>query len=249
MADYPDWITYAPLNRSWDLVRNATTTRLCEVKGIAIHYTQAPGQPISATRDYFNGKINAGVFAQDLNQTEQGGVFGAHFIVGESAILALAPDPTYIFNHAGDDWSKGGNPNRWSSNTNKYVRGGANPYTIGIEHYHPDETGKFTEPVLKNSHQLVSWLRSKYGSGIDIGRHYDYTGKACPVWYAPVILGSIGKGNGRAYDTKKQVLFPNDNKEEKITEEQERGLKNRRWNLLLGYYLQSDKNNIPGGLL
>lgn len=56
--------------------------------------------------------------------------------------------------------------------------------TISIEVCHPDETGKFNEKTYKSLVKLVAWL-AKSG-GLDIShviRHYDITGKECPLYY------------------------------------------------------------------
>lgn len=56
--------------------------------------------------------------------------------------------------------------------------------TISIEVCHPDETGKFTETTYQSLVQLTAWLCDAAGLGAeDIIRHYDVTGKLCPLYY------------------------------------------------------------------
>lgn len=242
MASYPSWIEYAPLKRNWEFARVGKTSRLCEVKSIAIHYTEAPGQTANEIRAWFNN--DAGPNQQklhDLTAIGQGSpFFGTHFVVDKTKVLALAPDPSYIFYHVGDKWANAANRNYWNQNKTKYIRGDANYYAIGIEHCHDDETGKLAEATLKNSHKLVTWLKEQYGKGLEIGRHYDYSGKCCPLYFAPIIEGR------NDYD-------PNTNRTKfestEPTQQSEIQLKNYRWSLLLGYYRQSDPNAVPPAIL
>ncbi len=64
-----------------------------------------------------------------------------------------------------------------------------NDYTISIETCHPDETGKFTETTYRTLIKLVSWLCEEYGLTADqVIRHYDVSGKYCPMYYCPNTL-------------------------------------------------------------
>ena len=65
----------------------------------------------------------------------------------------------------------------WASNK-------ANYYSISIENCHLDETGKFTDATYWSDVHLVAYLTEKYDlEREDILRHYDITGKDCPLWY------------------------------------------------------------------
>ena len=69
--------------------------------------------------------------------------------------------------------------NEWSYCTNQ-----ANGYSISIECCHPDKTGKFNRETEESLIALCAYLCGKFGlSEKDIIRHYDVTGKACPLWY------------------------------------------------------------------
>lgn len=69
--------------------------------------------------------------------------------------------------------------NEWSYCTNQ-----ANGYSISIECCHPDKTGKFNRETEESLIALCAYLCGKFGlSENDIIRHYDVTGKACPLWY------------------------------------------------------------------
>ncbi len=56
--------------------------------------------------------------------------------------------------------------------------------TLSIEVCHPDEGGQFSAPTYQSLVQLTAWLCQSYGlAGSDVIRHYDVTGKQCPVYY------------------------------------------------------------------
>lgn len=60
--------------------------------------------------------------------------------------------------------------------------GAHNGKAIQIEMCHPDATGRISEATLNNVVGLCRELISEYGCK-DIIRHYDVTGKRCPLWY------------------------------------------------------------------
>ena len=56
--------------------------------------------------------------------------------------------------------------------------------TISIEVCHPDESGKFTEASYNRLVELCTWICRECGfSSKNIIRHYDITGKACPLYF------------------------------------------------------------------
>lgn len=65
-----------------------------------------------------------------------------------------------------------------------YASNKRNEDTISIEVCHPDETGEFTQDSYNSLVHLVAWLSTKYNLTPDqIIRHYDVTGKLCPLYY------------------------------------------------------------------
>lgn len=65
-----------------------------------------------------------------------------------------------------------------------YASNDRNNDTISIECCHPDETGKFNEKTYKSLVILVSWICCEYNlKEKDIIRHYDVSGKMCPLYY------------------------------------------------------------------
>lgn len=65
-----------------------------------------------------------------------------------------------------------------------YCSNNRNSDTVSIECCHPDETGEFTPETYASLVRLCRWLADVYGIDADgIIRHYDVTGKACPLYY------------------------------------------------------------------
>ena len=59
-----------------------------------------------------------------------------------------------------------------------------NKDTISIEVCHPDESGKFTDETYDSLVKITVWLCEVCGmDSSDIIRHYDITGKQCPLYF------------------------------------------------------------------
>ena len=56
---------------------------------------------------------------------------------------------------------------------------------MSIEVCHPDETGQFTAASMSSLVRLTAWLCEAFGLDPETGviRHYDVTGKECPLYY------------------------------------------------------------------
>ena len=110
------------------------------------------------------------------NQKNGGRYVSSHFIVGlEGEILRCVPE-----------------------NEVAYCSNQANTYSISIECSHPDATGKFTDATTASAAELCAYLLKKYGLTVDdLIRHYDVTGKQCPLWYAPTKYQSADVAKAR----------------------------------------------------
>ncbi len=66
-----------------------------------------------------------------------------------------------------------------------YASNNRNGDTIAIECCHPDATGEFTAATYEALVRLTAALCNTYGLSPDDGviRHYDITGKKCPLYY------------------------------------------------------------------
>ncbi len=79
-----------------------------------------------------------------------------------------------------------------------YCSNSANTYSISIECCHPDATGKFTDDTTNSAAELCAYLLKKYNLTVDdLIRHYDVTGKQCPLWYVPTKYQSEAVANAR----------------------------------------------------
>ncbi len=66
-----------------------------------------------------------------------------------------------------------------------YCSNDRNQDTISIECCHPDESGEFTQATYDSLVRLTQWLCEsfKLDGSEDVIRHYDVTGKECPLYY------------------------------------------------------------------
>ena len=66
-----------------------------------------------------------------------------------------------------------------------YCSSDRNGDTVSIEVCHPDETGQFTAASMSSLIRLTAWLCEAFGLDPETGiiRHYDVTGKECPLYY------------------------------------------------------------------
>ena len=110
------------------------------------------------------------------NQKSGGRYVSSHYIIGlEGEILRCVPE-----------------------NEVAYCSNQANTYSISIECCHPDATGKFTEETTNSAAELCAYLLKKYGLSVnDLIRHYDVTGKQCPLWFVPTKYQSEAVANAR----------------------------------------------------
>lgn len=87
---------------------------------------------------------------------------GAHFIIGlDGEIIQCVPltEITYCSNNRNVD-------------------------TVSIECCHPDDSGQFTEETYTSLVKLCRWLMERYNlDKRDVIRHYDVTGKLCPLYF------------------------------------------------------------------
>ncbi|MCI8682928.1 MAG: N-acetylmuramoyl-L-alanine amidase [Lachnospiraceae bacterium] len=65
-----------------------------------------------------------------------------------------------------------------------YASNDRNVDTLSIECCHMDETGQFTQETYDSLVELTAWLCGKFNLPVeDVIRHYDVTGKECPIYY------------------------------------------------------------------
>ena len=66
-----------------------------------------------------------------------------------------------------------------------YASNSRNDDTVSIEVCHPDETGEFSQVTYDRAVELTAWLCKEFhlDPEEDVIRHYDVTGKLCPLYY------------------------------------------------------------------
>ncbi|MDO4321543.1 MAG: peptidoglycan recognition family protein [Lachnospiraceae bacterium] len=65
-----------------------------------------------------------------------------------------------------------------------YASNSMNHLSISIENCHLDDSGRFTEETYESCVHLTAYLVAEYGlKRENIIRHYDVTGKECPLYY------------------------------------------------------------------
>ena len=93
-----------------------------------------------------------------------------------------------------------------------YCTNQANEYSISIECCHPDSTGKFTDATETALAELCVYLLKRYHlTADDIIRHYDVTGKQCPLYWSPTKYQPAEVANGRFTAFKNRVRDMMDN--------------------------------------
>ncbi len=130
--------------------------KLKKIKGVVVHYTANPGTDAMDNRNYFNNLPR-------INQGKKNPTYASsHFVIGLTGEIVQCIPLEEI----------------------AYASKERNYDTISIECCHPDKTGKFNEVTFQALLELVSYLCIRYDLGAeDVIRHYDVTGKLCPLYY------------------------------------------------------------------
>ena len=128
-------------------------TPLEDINAVVIHYVGNPGTTAKANRNYF----------ASLSSGEEGTYASSHFVVGLEGEVVQCVPLTEI----------------------AYASNGRNGDTVSIEVCHPDETGEFSPVTYGRCVELAAWLcrEFKLDPETDVIRHYDVTGKECPLYY------------------------------------------------------------------
>lgn len=128
-------------------------TPLETVSGVVIHYVGNPGTTARANRNYF----------ESLSSGTDGVYASSHFIVGlEGEVIQCVPldEIAYASNSRNED-------------------------TVSVEVCHPDEAGQYAPETYARVVELTAWLCREFrlDPETDVIRHYDVTGKLCPLYY------------------------------------------------------------------
>ena len=126
---------------------------LKRVNAIVLHYVGNPGTTAQANRNYFNSLADG---ALEIYAS-------SHFIVGlEGEVLQCVPLTEIA-----------------------YASNSRNGDTVSIEVCHPDETGEYGPAAYRRVAELTAWLCREFrlDPERDVIRHYDVSGKPCPLYY------------------------------------------------------------------
>lgn len=174
--------------------------KLDKVTKIAVHYVGNPGTSAINNRNYFEGLKDQIPDSTGVYCLKKGGSYltyngqkvkiryvSAHFVVGLGGEIIQCIPLT-----------------EWSYCTNQ-----ANGYSISIECCHPDSSGKFTAATEKSLAELCAYLCGKFGLDPlkDIIRHYDVTGKQCPLYWSPTKYVSKAVADARFTAFKQRVAY------------------------------------------
>ncbi len=135
---------------------------LKKVTKVVVHYVGNPGSSAIGNRNYFES-LKTGITYITEGGTTAFKCASSHYIVGLSGeIIRCVPEDEIA-----------------------YTSNSANSYSIGIEVCHPDATGKFSAITQKALVELVADVCKRYGLDPinDVIRHFDVTGKRCPLWF------------------------------------------------------------------
>lgn len=137
------------------------------VDAIVLHWVENPGSSAEANRRYFESLKDGSRKAS------------AHYIIDARETIRCIPESEVAY-HVGQPAGQPYTP--WA--VAKWGTEHPNWYCIGIEHCHPDMTGRFERAVLQRSHLLAADLCLTYGLDPTeaIILHHDVTGKSCPRW-------------------------------------------------------------------
>lgn len=133
------------------------TTKRNRTTKVAVHYIGNAGSSAMANRNFFNNLAN-----QSGDKKKR--YASSHYIIGlQGEIIQCIPEDEIA-----------------------YTTNSANAYSIGIEVCHPKWDGVFTEVSRKALVELVADICKRYNLNPidDIIRHYDITGKSCPICWA-----------------------------------------------------------------
>lgn len=134
-----------------------------EITNVVIHYLANPGTTAQQNHDYFESLKTNGDLIESGQITEDEAVsMSANFVIGiEGEIIECVPPGEVA-----------------------YASNSANHYSVSIENCHVDETGQFTEATYESLVKLTAYIVDMYDlERDDIIRHYDVTGKMCPLYY------------------------------------------------------------------
>ncbi len=154
-------------------------TLLHGVRAVAVHYVQNPGQSPEGVWRYFED-----LKRQKISDHGAPRYASAHYIVGMTGqIFRVVPEGEVAYHCGGRSYTPEAKEYFGDYCTDPHKS--PNLCAIGIEMCHPDTSGLPTPATASASQLLIRDICSRYGlnPAVALWRHYDITGKLCPLWY------------------------------------------------------------------
>jgi N-acetylmuramoyl-L-alanine amidase len=147
---------------------------LTGVHGIVLHWVANPKTTALNNRNYFEN-LKGQPYETNLDR-KKARFASAHFIIGiQGEIIQCLPENEVAY-HVG--------ASRYTALALKNLGTYPNNCTLGIELCHEDWTGVFRPETLATARELVADLSRRYALELkDIYRHFDITGKECPLYF------------------------------------------------------------------
>lgn len=149
-------------------ITDEAMAKLITKKYLSIRPLSRPGEKLTAVKNivvhYVANPNTSAAGNWNYFETQKDRYASAHFIIGlDGEILQLMPLDEVA-------WAVGVLEGNYTS--------------ISIECCHPDNSGKFSDATYQSLIKLVSWLCNKFElDKNNVKRHYDYTGKLCPIYF------------------------------------------------------------------
>lgn len=138
--------------------------RPIDVKGIVMHWVENAKTSAQFNWNWF-----------ELRKNGDHGYGSAHFVIDDIEVIQCIPIDEMGY-HVGAESYKEKAIDRFGHYPNSSL--------IGIELCHPDWSGKFTDATLWNAVDVVAHLLNYFNlPHSSIVRHYDITGKSCPLYW------------------------------------------------------------------
>jgi len=140
---------------------------LPSISGVVMHWVQWPMATAGRIVEYFD----------TLPTTEPGRYASAHYVVGlEGEIIRMIPEAECAW-HAGPS-------SRTRPEIEERLGGKPNWRTIGIEMCHPGKEGALLRLTWVSAVRLAADIMRRHNiPATHLIRHYDCTGKDCPLWF------------------------------------------------------------------
>jgi N-acetylmuramoyl-L-alanine amidase len=149
-------------------------TLLKGVSGIVLHWVANPKSTALGNRNYFEN-LRSQPYETEKDK-KKARFASAHFIIGlQGEIIQCLPENEAAY-HVG--------ANKYKPDAIKNLGTYPNHSTIGIELCHEDWTGIFNPKTINSAITLATDLLERHKlTAKDVYRHFDITGKDCPLYF------------------------------------------------------------------